>query len=574
MINNDFCRTKYLTLLMIFLSLQTSLQVSAQTLPVGLLDNIEDAYRRSQLLSLDTSKSSYLIRPLHLSMNNAQVIQSGDQELSLSDFRKELYRSSNQKLAVYALPVVWQQQYNSHHPYGMNDGSMIQAAGLQSQFSAGVYAKFGPLSIQLRPEFVYANNTHFTQTFERANGTAFATAYRNYYNRIDLPERLGSGNYSQLNWGQSSIRLTFDPVSIGLSNENLWWGPGVRNSLLMSNNAAGFKHLTLNTSRPINTYIGSFEAQLIGGRLDPSGVAVPSLTGYRAKPNDWRYISAIAITWQPKWLPNLYLGFDRAYVIYRNDMERSLAGYLPIFSPLEKRSYKAPEPGAPNLEDTRKSDQNLSLFARWVLPESKAEVYFQFGRNDHSWDLRDAFVEPEHSQAYIAGFRKLVPFRAKDEFIQLGLEFTQLQSTSTKAVRAYPSWYAHHAVIAGYTQQGQVLGAGIGPGSNMQSAMVSWVKGLKRIGLSVERTLHNNDLYYQAFGTAASSDFRRHWVDLAFVGNVSWDFNRLVLNANAGYIRSLNYQYQFSNQSSTDIFVWDKADVNNLHLKLGLMYRW
>lgn len=559
---------------MIFLSMQASLQVCAQTLPVGLLDNVEDAYRRSQLLGLDTSKSSYLIRPLHLSKANTQAIHTGEQELSLLDFRKELYRSANDRLAVYALPVVWQQQYNSHHPYGMNDGSMIQAAGLQSQFSAGVYAKFGPLSIQLRPEFVYANNSHFTQTFERDNGSAFANAYRTYYNRIDLPERMGSGTYSQLNWGQSSIRLTFDPVSIGLSNENLWWGPGVRNSLLMSNNAAGFKHLTLNTIRPIQTYIGSFEAQLIGGRLDPSGVATPSLAGYRAKPNDWRYLSAIAITWQPKWLPNLYLGFDRAYVIYRKDMERNLSGYLPIFSALEKSSYRVPDPGAPNLEDTRRSDQSLSLFARWVLPESKAEVYFQFGRNDHSWDLRDAFVEPEHSQAYIAGFRKLVPFRTNDEFIQLGLEFTQLQGTSTKAVRAYPSWYAHHNVIAGYTHEGQVLGAGIGPGSNMQSAMVSWVKGLKRIGLSVERTLHNNDLYYQAFGSSTTADFRRHWVDLSFVGNVSWDFNRFVLNANAGYIRSLNYQYQFSNQSSTDIFVWDKADINNLHLKVGLMYRW
>jgi hypothetical protein len=51
-----------------------------------------------------------------------------------------------------------------------------------------------------------------------------------------------NGPFNKAFWGQSSIRLTFGPASIGLSNENIWWGPGIRNSLIMSNNAPGFKH--------------------------------------------------------------------------------------------------------------------------------------------------------------------------------------------------------------------------------------------------------------------------------------------------------------------------------------------
>jgi len=557
-----------------FALLLSQLSGFSQTLPVGILNGVEDAYRRSQLLGLDTSNSSYLIRPLFINERNSHQFDEEGETPSLSGFRKRLYQSPNQLLSVYALPVVWQQQFNSHHPYGMNDGSMIQAKGYQTQFSAGIYTKFGPLSIQLRPEVVYAQNSNFTQTYERANGTTFANAYRSYLNRIDLPERFSGGSYSKVNWGQSSIRLTFDPVSIGLSNENLWWGPGVRNSLLMSNNADGFKHVTLNTTRPIKTYIGSFEAQLIGGKLEASNSAMPSLPGYNQKPTDWRYLSAFAITWQPKWVPNLFLGFDRAYVVYHKDMENGLAGYLPVFSALEKQSYRLEDPTLPNPEDVRKSDQNLSFYARWVMPESKAEVYMQFGRNDHAWDARDAFVEPEHSEAYVAGFRKLIGLNKPDEYIQAGIEFTQLQGTSTRTLRPYPSWYAHHSVVAGYTNNGQVFGAGIGPGSNMQSLDVNWVKGLKKIGLTIERTLNNNDLYYSSFGTGTVTDFRRHWVDLTFLGNLNWDYKNFILNAQFGYIRSLNYQYQLSNQSPTDIFVWDKADVNNFHLKVGLMYRW
>ncbi len=37
-------------------------------------------------------------------------------------------------------------------------------------------------------------------------------------------------------------------------------------------------------------------------------------------------------------------------------------------------------------------------------------------------------------------------------------------------------------VTHGYTNRGEVLGAGIGPGGNLLSANVSWVKGLKQIG--------------------------------------------------------------------------------------------
>ncbi|WP_404877454.1 capsule assembly Wzi family protein, partial [Klebsiella pneumoniae] len=56
-------------------------------------------------------------------------------------------------------------------------------------------------------------------------------------------------------------------LSVGISSENLWWGPGIYNSLLMSNNAPGFWHLTFNSRKPLKTPIGDFEWQLIGGKL-------------------------------------------------------------------------------------------------------------------------------------------------------------------------------------------------------------------------------------------------------------------------------------------------------------------
>jgi hypothetical protein len=537
----------------------------AQTLPVGLLDNVEDAYRRQQLLGNDKSNSSYMIRPLYITDRNDISLDPDDFNYSLKNFRKVIYENERLKARVAILPVVWQQQLNTHHPYGMNDGSMIPSRGYETQLSAGIFAKIGPLSIQLRPEFVYAQNRDFSDLTETPDGTNF---YAGVYNRIDLPERFGTGAYTKVTWGQSSIRLTFDPVSLGLSNENLWWGPGVRSSLLMSNNASGFKHLTLNTTRAVETFIGSFEAQIIAGRLDPSGVADPVGSAFQAKPDDWRYLSGVAFTYQPKWVPNLFFGFDRSFIIYRKDMGRGFSDYFPFFSALDKVAFVDPDNPNEFTEDAKKRDQYVSAYVRWVMPESHVEFYFQFGRNDHPYDIRDLLVQPEHTRAYIAGLRKLIPLQKEDEFIQVGLEVTQMEGSKTGTIRAQPIWYAHRLVTGGYTQMGQVLGAGIGPGSNLQSLDVSWVKGLKKIGLQMERLVHNNDF---AYGAPSVRGIRKNWVDLSFTGKFDWTFDHIVLSSQLAYIRSLNYQYQLVEGES--FWNWDKQDVNNLQIKAGIMYK-
>lgn len=540
-----------------------------QTLPVGLLEGMEDNLRRQQLLGNDTSRSSFMVRPVNISDRNNYLLDPAS-GISLENFSRKMYSSQNNRYQLYLLPVTWQQQVNSHHPYGMNDGAMIRAKGYQTHVSAGVFAKIGPLSIQLRPEYVYAANNDFTELHEAGNDPAFVSSYiGRYYNAIDLPERIGDRQYSRASWGQSSIRLNFDPISLGVSNENLWWGPGIRSSLIMSNNAPGFKHITLNTSRPVNTPVGSFETQIVAGKLEHSGAPYLTNSGVRRKPDNWRYLSGIVFTYQPKWVPNLFLGFDRVFTVYRRDMGSSFGDYFPLFATLEK----APVLTGPDAEDGRKRDQYFSFIARWVMPESHSEIYFQYGRNDHPYNLRDALQEPEHSRAYIAGFRKLVPLkRSDDEHIQVGIELTQLEGARTGIGREQPSWYVHHQVRDGYTNKGQVLGAGIGPGSNLQSLDVSWVKGLKKIGIQVERLVNNNDLYYKIITT----DNRRKWIDLSISGKLDWNYKNFILNSQLSYINSHNYQYTAKNIAFTSdkFWNWDQQDISNLHFKVGLMYRW
>lgn len=545
-------------LLLLILLVHVNL-VKSQTVPVGLLEDTDDMLRRQQLLGLDSSGSSMMIRPLFIQRS----VEHGRFDEDVQNWDKMIYRAPKGSMTLSVLPIVLNQQINSHHPYGINDGAMIPAKGYQFSISAGLYAKIGPLTIQLRPEYIYAANEKFREITELDHGTTFAKVYTRYRNRIDEPERFGIGSYSRLNFGQSSVRVNLGRVSFGLSNENLWWGPGVRSSLLMSNNAAGFRHLTLNTLRPIETFLGKFEAQLISGRLENSGISQPEGPGYVRKTDDWRYFSGGIVTYQPKWITGLYLGFDRTFVINSKNMGNGFFDYLPVFSALEKKSYLS---DGVDEEKAKQRDQRISFFCRWLLSESKAEVYFQYGKNDHNYNLRDAIVEPEHSRAYLFGIRKLVALMRSNEFIQIGIEATQLESPSNKVIREGDYWYASGQVNQGYTQMGQVIGAGIGSASNMQTMDVSWVKGLKRIGVQLERVVHNADIYYRAFSSV--NDNIGQWVDYGITGKFDCDFNAFILNSQLSYIGSRNYQW-----AAADSSIGNNKDVKNVHFKLGIAYR-
>ena len=229
--------------------------MAAQSLPVG-SPILEDYLRRQQLLGNLDSTISFTARPLYPA-NLEKPVSKNVSSFSIGR-RPNISTLANQHIITLSLlPITWQQQYNTHHPYSLNDGEMIPARGYQTLVSAGVFIKAGPLTLQLKPEFVFAENKYF-DGFGCGIGVKDQVwiDYYKFLNTIDLPERFGDKAYSRLSWGQSSLRFNFGAFSTGISNENLWWGPGMRNSLLMSNTSGGFMHLTFNTTRPIRTKIG------------------------------------------------------------------------------------------------------------------------------------------------------------------------------------------------------------------------------------------------------------------------------------------------------------------------------
>ena len=128
---------------------------------------LTDYLRTSQLLGDFEIEVSFTLKPLDIGKNgieiNKEIFDTEKYAPTLLSFLKE-----NGKIKI--LPIDYNIEFNSHHPYNRNNGSMIPNRGYQHILSAGIYAEIGPLSIQLKPEYLYSENKDFEGFGEGPNG--------------------------------------------------------------------------------------------------------------------------------------------------------------------------------------------------------------------------------------------------------------------------------------------------------------------------------------------------------------------------------------------------------------------
>lgn len=518
----------------------------AQTIPVG-MPSLDEYLRRLQLTGKVDSASSWMIRPIYpvsaFGLANGYDLDSTlTVDVDSSTFHGKFGKDSQGKFLV--LPAVYRAQFNSEYAFGVNDGVMIPNRGLQQVLSLGAYVEYGKLSLQLQPEVLLAQNQPYLGFPIEHQATVLF--YYEYMNRIDMPERFGDKPYNRFYPGQSSLRFNLKEYSIGVSSENLWWGPGRRNSLLMGNNAPGFWHATINTRKPVKSPIGSFEGQLVSGFLTSTNF-LPPWPDYTIQQNNVlipkredgnRYLSGIVLTYQPKWVPGLFLGYGSVNHMYRADMTEFADG-LPIFN-----GRKKPQNVYDPVQDKRQ--QFSSGFFRWLSPEGRFEFYGEYGTRGNDRTLNDFMITPESGRAFTFGFAHLLDLKKPNRFLEISSEMTLSGQTIREDIRQLRTWYIHDHVRHGYTHHGQVLGIGNGPASNQIFVGVAWVEGLKKIGFQFERIEYNNDFYYYRY--EESKDFRNKYVDLVFSLTPEWKIgDHILVSGKFQYVSTLNYKWYLEN---------------------------
>jgi len=538
---------------------------------------LTDYLRTSQLLGKLQNEVSFTLKPFDISENGLII---NDSIFNIKNYSPTIYTFLKGKGKVKLIPIDYNIEFSSRHPYNRNNGSMIPNRGYQHIISAGIYAEIGPLSIQLKPENLFAENRDFEGFGEGPNGHYSIIWVKRYHlwNHIDMPERFGEKSISKTLIGQSSIRLNFKGLSLGVSNENIWWGPSIRNSIMMSNHARGFKHITFNTTKPLKTKIGNFEWQVISGRLESSGFTPPNTDfeyggtklyvpkiNQNGHTNDWRYIQGYSITYSPKWISGLSLGFIRWVQMY-SALVKGKYWWMegsPTWFPAFKNLFRKND-AYENYE--AQTNQAAGLYLRWLWKDSKAEIYAEFHHNDSKQNIRDLLLDSDHSRAVTVGLQKV--FKINTDNYLFSWEWTQMEQTASRLLRNAGSWYEHGWTYDGYTNEGEVLGASIGPGSNSHYFALNRIRDKEKIGIAFEIIDQDNDFYHLAFSGA--QDFRRYWKDFNIHFNFSTKLNSFWISSNLMYSRSLNYQWDLDDLATP--YYHPGNDVNNFHANIKLTY--
>jgi len=130
-----------------------------------------------------------------------------------------------------------------------------------------------------------------------------------------------------------------------------------------------------------------------------------------------------------------------------------------------------------------------------VLPVYGVESYIEWGRADFPISVRDMLEQPDHSRAYTAGLQWAKAL-GPDSKLRVQGEATNEEQSTTYRFRANGSFYTSRSVIQGFTNNGQIIGSGIGPGSSAQWIAADYYKGGWTGGLSLGRQRFNNDAYF------------------------------------------------------------------------------
>lgn len=418
------------------------------------------------------------------------------------------------KIKIKYLSFSYEKQINNNLPYGFNDGSFFPAKGLQERLSAGVNISWNILDINYQPEFVNVENQIQEEVYGDLQDRNYWTRYFYHVaNNIDNFRQFGNKPINFTSMGQSRIGIATNSIGFGYSNENIWWGPGMRNSLIFTNNAPGFSHYYFQSIQPLKTIIGDFEVNAVSGKLDSLHYTDPDVSMMNSiwsgaiinKKLNERNIHSISVTLRPKWLQNLYLGYAYSTQSYINDINTTGVVYSKFSKDKPRMSIGA-------------------IFFRYLLPKDHVEFYGELGVMNQSFGQFNIFSDTAIS-GFNLGARKIFPSNNGKSNFEFSIELTQLSimnprnifvSGSPFGVPKYNSWYTSSIIRQGYTNQAQLLGASIGPGSNSQTINFAWNKGLNKIGIYFERLINDNDFYHYHYisGNLGYSKADAYWVDI------------------------------------------------------------
>ena len=257
------------------------------------------------------------------------------------------------------------------------------------------------------------------------------------------PELHGNEEYGAARLTAGYVKLTAFNVELLAGRENLWWGPGLHGSLIMSNNAPPLDHVRIGAAEP-------FRLPLIGDWVGPT-----KIMAFFAQLEESRDIPRANLAGLRGTIsPFSFLELGASYVnMFGGDQSPRLRGasdYVRVFFDPQASDQKAAtnERFRNNALFALDADLRIANVHRFFVPALDARLYAEFGWDDTCCST--SFVPLREATSYLFGVHLLGLFG--DEGLDWRLEFATSSALS----------YTHNQFTRGYWTRGEVISHFIG----------------------------------------------------------------------------------------------------------------
>lgn len=184
-----------------------------------------------------------------------------------------------------------------------------------------------------------------------------------------LNDNLAHSNspYQSVGVRETQLYVHYKGIGGGYSNANMWWGPGVHSSLMMTNNTTGFGHFMLGTLEEKRYKNWGFNGRYIFSKFDNKSLYEPFYTAIM-----------FGITHYSN--PIVTIGLSKAAQTGGTSLGADTLSVVQAMLAI----FQGVTAGDPSTYRERHSldDHTIAGYIETIFPKSKLKVFLEVGRND------------------------------------------------------------------------------------------------------------------------------------------------------------------------------------------------
>jgi len=417
--------------------------------------------------------------PFDLLFTEQKIMVGGDDPGSL--MIRPVIIPNDQLKDVWSLKVRNEVLYNSGAPNLENTSDRWVGKGTSFFTSANIAYNSDYIFASIEPYYFISQNDDYDepqriQKFSHLND-----------NRPHLKTP-----YTSTGIRETQLYLKYKGVGGGFSNANMWWGPGLHSSLMMSNNTTGFGHLMLGTITEQRYKDWGFNGRYVLSKLGKESTSNPYYSGFIFNTT---YYS----------IPIVTVGFSRAFLSGGKNTNYDISLLEAALLPFEIVKIERPDNQEGMLNPV---DQTYTGYINFRFPNSRLVMFLEYGRIVGPESFKDFTLHPDHSRAFIFGVRKYGLFNNLN--LMFGFEYANLIQTAFWQLRDTPDWNSSSQFDFN-TYNGRYWAAHSGPDSDDFIIYLAYNNKKLSVMPSFNYERHNvthpNALVYQYANTIVYDNF-------------------------------------------------------------------